>query len=444
MTRNVVITGIGLISPAGCTSSELHRALNAADKATEPDSSGIEEPSTEADAGPVPLRTSLLASFEPRDYLPEGNLRPLDRPSQFVTSAAALALDDAGLEASEDGVRRMGIVAGTMFSGAATISEFDIRGRQEGPARVSALDFANTVINAAAGQAALWHRMTGLNSTISTGGTSGLQAIGYAAEMIRNGREDVILAGGFESVSPAILSAISRSPLFEASNTPSSFKLSCASTGLHVSEGAAFLVLENEQTAIDRGAAIKARVSGFASRFCSGLAHLSGQSVSDGESSDAASHIDRFTNTVAATMQDAMADAGLTANDIGLISLSVRDSGMIDMVEANAIRAVFDKVSSASSGSQPDISAIVPVIGDALGAMGAFQAVDAVETLASGTISAATWLRNDQHSTEATTTDPTTAKPALTSKETGSGISAVLICSTSCDGYCSTLALVPA
>jgi 3-oxoacyl-[acyl-carrier-protein] synthase II len=366
------------------------------------------------------LRASLLSTFESRDYLPKGNLRPLDRPSQFVTSAAALALDNAGLDMPPDGVRRMGIVAGTMFSGAATISEFDIRGRQEGPSRVSALDFANTVINAAAGQTALWHRMKGTNSTISAGGSSGLQAIAYGAEMIRNGREDAILAGGFESVSSDILAAISRSSLFQQEHGTSPFKSTNDAPGLHVSEGAAFLVLEDQQTAVDRGAEVKARVAGFASRFCSGL-NLNHALV---DSAD----MERFTNAVSSVMNEAIADAGLVPGDIDLVSLSARNAGYLDTVEVNAIRTVFEGSAAVDSILSTSLSGIGLLMGDSLGAMGAFQVIDAVESLMSGTVGARIRLQCDQTASEST---------ACSER-----IHSVLISSTSRDGHCSSLVLV--
>lgn len=433
MPRNVYITGIGLLSPAGCTSSALHEALCAANSPAWLDAAKSDAKMQSGSVGRPPLdqlRASLLSTFEPRDYLPEGNLRPLDRPSQFVTSAAALALDNAGLDMPTDDVRCMGIVAGTMFSGAATISEFDIRGRQEGPSRVSALDFANTVINAAAGQTALWHRMKGTNSTISAGGASGLQAIAYAAEMICNGREDVILAGGFESVSSDILAAISRSSLFQQEHGASPFEVSNSTLGLHVSEGAAFLILEDQQTAVARGAESKARIAGFASRFCSGL-NLSREHVENNDGRNAgvsASDLARFTNAVSSTMKEAIADAGLVPGDIDLVSLSARDAGYVDAVEVNAIREVFTGSELADSTLSTSLSGIGLLMGDSLGAMGAFQVIDAVESIMTGTVGARIRLRGDQSASESTTRSES--------------IDAVLISSVSRDGHCSSLVLV--
>ena len=89
---------------------------------------------------------------------------------------------------------------GTVFCSVKTIAEFDRRGLQLGPSHVSPLDFANSVINAAAGQAAIWHGLRGVNSTISGGEASGLLAIAGGTSQIRGGHADALLAGGAEEL----------------------------------------------------------------------------------------------------------------------------------------------------------------------------------------------------------------------------------------------------
>ena len=87
-----------------------------------------------------------------------------------------------------------------MFGSVRTIAEFDRRRLTAGPNYVKPFDFANSVINAAAGQTAIWHRLTGVNSTISGGAAAGLEALAYAAGLMANGRETVVLAGGAEEL----------------------------------------------------------------------------------------------------------------------------------------------------------------------------------------------------------------------------------------------------
>lgn len=204
MRRRVVVTGTGLISPS--------------------------------DVDPA------------RDLAPR-NTRPLDRLSQFVILAAARALDDAGCDADYRAAHDVGLALGTVFSGIRTICAFDRRALEAGPQYVSPLDFANTVLNAAAGQAAIWHRLRGANATIAAGGASGLQAIAYAADMIASGASFAMVAGGADERSPeadaaVAAAAVGHSPLVDA---------------------AAMVVLEAEDTARARGAAIRAMILGQAS-----------------------------------------------------------------------------------------------------------------------------------------------------------------------------------
>src|SRR5262249_12447237 len=124
----------------------------------------------------------------------------LDRTSQLVTAAARLALDDSGWTRELRSSVEVGLVLGTMFCGVHTIGEFDRRAVTAGPAYASPLDFANTVINAAAGHTAIWHNLRGVNSTIAGGSASGLQALAHAADLISNGRASVVLAGGVEEL----------------------------------------------------------------------------------------------------------------------------------------------------------------------------------------------------------------------------------------------------
>src|SRR5207245_2109785 len=97
--------------------------------------------------------------------------------------AAELALADSGWSVARRREHELGVILGTMFGSVRTIGEFDRRAQQSGPEYASPLDFSNTVLNAAAGQIAIWHNLRGVNSTIATGAASGLHAIGYGAQL---------------------------------------------------------------------------------------------------------------------------------------------------------------------------------------------------------------------------------------------------------------------
>src|SRR5262249_24087333 len=137
-----------------------------------------------------------LASFQPELYLRGKLFRPLDRTGRLVAGAAALALENSGWNQEALEKHEVGLVLGTMFRSMHTIRQFDRHAIVEDPAYASPLDFANTVINSAAGQTAIWHKLRGINSTISSGATSGLMALGYAVDLISYGTQTTLLVGG--------------------------------------------------------------------------------------------------------------------------------------------------------------------------------------------------------------------------------------------------------
>ncbi len=192
----VVVTGAGVISSIADSPAGLHAALCEGRSGLKP----IELFSTE---GLGCHQAGEIRPFEPRDYLGERNLRPIDRTSRLLLVAAGQALKAAGYPADDAAAmseQEVGLVLGTTFCSVRTIAEFDRRGLQLGPSYASPFDFANSVINAAAGQAAIWFGLRGSNSTVSAGEASGLAAIAYATDQIRGGRASALLAGGAEEL----------------------------------------------------------------------------------------------------------------------------------------------------------------------------------------------------------------------------------------------------
>ena len=151
---------------------------------------------------------------------------------------------------------------GTMFCSVRTISQFDRRALEVGPAYASPMDFSNTVINAAAGQTAIMHNLRGINSTISTGTTSGLQAISYATEVIRSGRARAVLAGGADEMCFESFYGFDRAGLLcRSDQCEGDFPIPFDKrrNGFALGEGAAFLMLENATFARQRGAHVLGR-----------------------------------------------------------------------------------------------------------------------------------------------------------------------------------------
>ncbi len=361
MDRRVAITGIGVVSPLGDDVHELHSALC--------DGKGRFSSPTLFTTEGLPCQLSgEIAGFSPKTYLNGKNFRALDRTSQLVASAAALALADGGWSVEMRTRDEVGIVLGTMFCSAHTISEFDRRALTSGPAYASPMDFANTVINAAAGQTAIWHNLRGINSTISCGASSGLQSIAYATNLIRIGRAKALLAGGAEELCFETFFGFGRAGMLCGSNHRSGHSpipFHRERNGFVLGEGAALLMLEDFELATRRGAPILGEVLGSAS------AH------------DCAFGEDPCNSrrAIRRAIADALKDAGIAPADVDCVSSSANGSVLADENEAHAIASVFTD----GSATVP-VTAIKSVIGECLGAGGAIQAADLLETMRAETL----------------------------------------------------------
>lgn len=342
MSKRVVITGSGVISALGNTPKDLHGAL--CDGAC--GIGLIQLFDGEHLGGEIP-------EFDASVFLGDGNLRPLDRIAQLAASAAQLALTNSACSLEMREQLDVGIVLGTVFSSAHTISVFDQVAIRRGPRFVKPLDFANTVINAATGQTAIWHNLRGINSTVATGGSSGLQAIGYASDLIRSNRGDVLLAGGAEELSFEMLFGFERLGILGES-VETSVPFDRNRTGLMVGEGAAFLMLEDGDSAKARDATILGEVRGYGTAFDPER----GQNTS------------QLLEAMVAAIRAALGHAGMRAEDIDCISSSASGDRLGDRCEAEAIAEVFGD----RKNTLP-ITAIKSALGETLGASGAIQAV---------------------------------------------------------------------
>jgi 3-oxoacyl-[acyl-carrier-protein] synthase II len=354
--RRVVITGAGVVSSLGDTRAALHAALCEGQSGVRP----IELFDT-ANLG-CPLGGEIKG-FNAEKYLGKRNLRPLDRTSRLVASAAQLALDDSGWTAEMRAEHEVGLILGTMFCSVHTISEFDRRALEAGPAYASPMDFSNTVINAAAGQTAILHNLRGVNTTVSTGVTSGLQAIAYATDMIRGGRASALLAGGADELCFESFYGFERAGLLCRSDAheghyPISFD--ARRNGFAPGEGAALLMLEDAASARERGASVLAEVRGM------GCGYDCSRGKDESKSVEAVAHSMRF----------ALYDAGLLHYEVDCLSASANGSPRGDRHEAQAVAQVFN-----SHAQRMPATAIKAMLGETLGASGAMQALDMLETM---------------------------------------------------------------
>lgn len=361
MRNRVVITGAGIVSSLGDSPTSLHLALCSGHRAVRP----VELFSTAGLGCPL---GGEIPSFDAQKYLGRRNLRPLDRTSRLVTSAAQLALNNSGWSESMRNDEEVGLVLGTMFCSVHTISQFDRRALEVGPAYASPMDFSNTVINAAAGQTAIMHNLRGINTTISTGTTSGLQAIAYATDVIRNGRARAILAGGADEMCFESFYGFDRAGLLcrsdeHAGDFPIPFDK--RRNGFALGEGAALLMLENARFARERGARPLAEITG----------HGFGYDCSQGEDEESA------VEAIGLAIRHALNDAFAGPHEIDCLSASANGSYAGDRYEAKGVFAGLN-----GQTRKLPVTAIKSMLGETLGASGPIQAVALLETMRDGVL----------------------------------------------------------
>ncbi|MEQ1555241.1 MAG: beta-ketoacyl-[acyl-carrier-protein] synthase family protein [Gallionella sp.] len=356
MTRRVVITGLGVISPVGNTPSEFFTNLMAGQ-------SGIQRLD-------VPfidqLNTRIAApvkNFNPSEHFSKMQLTSMDRFSQFALVAAAQAVADAKLELSAAEQPRAGVYMGCCLGGAATLEDGYVEVLQRDVPRVKPLSVLLSMNNAAASHISIKYGLQGPNVTYATACSSSAIAIGEAYRQIKDGYADVMLAGGAEAM--LTLGAIKAWEALRtlATEDEQDASASCKPfskdrTGLVMGEGAAVLVLEDAERALKRGAKIYAELVGYHS------------------SSDAAHITKPDSSGQTRTILKALSDAGLQPSDSGYINAHGTATLAGDVQETLAIKQVFG-----TAAKQIPVSSTKSMHGHLMGATGAVEFIAAVLAL---------------------------------------------------------------
>ncbi|MGH3001255.1 MAG: beta-ketoacyl-[acyl-carrier-protein] synthase family protein, partial [Gaiellaceae bacterium] len=256
MTR-VAVTGIGVVTPLGLDVPSTWRAAVAGE-------SGIDWIDT-FDAEGLPVRIAgAVKGFEPTQVVSAKEARKLERNVLLAIAAGREAVGDAGLSAFDSA--RVGIVFGSAIGGVAGILEQAETLRERGPGRVSPSFLPNVLVDSASGQLAISLGIKGPNYAIVSACATGSHAVGEAAEMIKRGAVDAVIAGGTEAcIVPLILAGFTamRGLAVEDEHPPhASRPFDATRAGFVMSEGAGALLLEDWDRAESRGADIYAEVLG--------------------------------------------------------------------------------------------------------------------------------------------------------------------------------------
>jgi 3-oxoacyl-[acyl-carrier-protein] synthase II len=306
-------------------------------------------------------RIAAEVDYRPEDFFGERNFRVVDRTGQLLLIAVERALKDAELDAEKLAAEPIGLIVGTLFGSLRTIGGFDRRGLEAGPKYVKPLDFANTVINAAAGQAAIWHNLWARNATVAGGATAGLRALAQAREAISNGRARALLAGGAEELSFEGQIGFERSGRLAAGNEPRPFDR--RRDGLLLGEGAGLLLVESADDAAAHGRRARARLLGHGSAF------------DPSQGRDPGSR----RNAVARAIRQALEDAEIEATAIELWSAGASGSIDLDRDEAFGMAQVVGE-----RLAEIPVIAVKATTGELLGASGALQTIALIEAFTAG------------------------------------------------------------
>jgi len=351
----VVITGLGAVSALGSSIEKLWDGLIQGH-------SGIRR-ITQFDARDMPCQIAgEIPDFEVDEYMDRKEARRIPRSGQIALASAMQAVADAGLPETMPFPERSSVVFGTAIGGVDRVDEGIQTLRNHGYGRLNPFVLPSSIPNLAAFLIARQFQCLGPNSTVTTACATGTQAIGEAAELIRRGVADVVITGGTESLIRDFaiggFSSMRALPVnFNDQPEAASRPFDAKREGFIFSEGAAALVLESLEHALDRGARIYAEFAGHASS--ADAYHLA---APDPEAAGPAR-----------AMNWALADAGISPEKIDYINAHGTSTPLNDITETRAIKMVFGE-----HAYKLAISSTKSMLGHAMGASGSLEAIACV------------------------------------------------------------------
>ena len=355
--RRVVVTGMGMVSPLGHNVKDTWNALLAGKSGAAP----IETFATEA------FSTTFSASVRGLDtdpYIPAKDARKMDVFVQYGMVAGIQAFDDSGLEITDENAPRVGCAIGSGIGGIGEIEKNSLLVAERGPRRISPFFVPGSIINMISGNLSVKYNMQGPNIAIVTACTTGTHNIGMGARMISMGDADAMLVGGAEmATTPVGLGGFAAARALSTRNddpSAASRPWDKDRDGFVLGDGAGVLMLEEYEHAKARGAKIYGEVVGFG---MSGDAYHMTLPPEDGRGA-------------AASMQNALNDAGVSADQIAYINAHGTSTPAGDIAETQAVKRVMG-----SHASKVAVSSTKSMVGHLLGAAGAVEAIFSILAL---------------------------------------------------------------
>ncbi|HIJ79635.1 MAG: beta-ketoacyl-ACP synthase II [Desulfobulbaceae bacterium] len=351
MSKRVVVTGVGLVTPLGTGVEKTWSALCAG-------KSGI-GPITKFDASDIGVNIAAeVKDFEMEEHMDKKVGKHLDLFVQYAVAAAGEALKDADFKITDDNASRVGSIMGCGLGGLGTIEKYHKVALEKGARRITPFFIPMVIPNMGAGQVSIIYGTKGPNLSVTTACAAGTHAVGEAFRSIVHGDCDVALTGGSESVicQLAVGGFHSMKALSTRNDEPqkASRPFDRDRDGFIISEGAGVLVLESLEHALARGAKIYAEVAGY------GLSGDGYHMAAPPEDGDGAVRC----------MKMALADAGMQPEDIDYVNAHGTSTPLNDIVETRAIKRVYGE-----HAAKLAISSTKSMTGHMLGGAGGIESV---------------------------------------------------------------------
>lgn len=360
--KRVVVTGVGAISPLGLDLESTWESLIAG-------RSGIDYITYFDTEGYETKIAGEIKGFEATDYIGRKEARRMDRFTQLAVASAMQTLQNSGLEVNDDIREDVGVLVGSGIGGLVTLSEQVGVLIERGPDRVSPFLVPMMISDMASAQVSITLGAKGPNFCPTSACSSGSDAVGTAYEIVKRGDARVMFTGGAESIITPIGVAgfMANRALSTNNESPqgASRPFDANRDGFVIGEGAAVLVLEDLDFALERGARILAEITGYGAS--SDAVHIT-QPAENGEGA-------------ARAMKMALRKAGLEPTDIDYINAHGTSTPLNDKVETMAIKSVFGDYAY-----RVPISSTKSMTGHLLGAAGAIEGLVCVKAIQTGII----------------------------------------------------------
>ena len=351
MSRRVVVTGVGLVTPLGTGVEKTWEGICSG-------RSGVDH-ITRFDSSDYDVKIAAeVKDFVAEEHMEKKVAKHLELFVQYAVAGAGMALKDANFTVTEENATRVGSITGTGLGGLPTIEKYHTVCKEKGPRRITPFFIPMVIPNMGAGQISIIYKTKGPNLATCTACAAGTHAVGEAFRSIARGDSDVVITGGSESViCPLAVGGFnSMKALSRRNDDPAkaSRPFDRDRDGFIISEGAGILILEELEHAKARGAKIYAEMAGY------GLSGDGYHMAAPPEDGDGAVRC----------MEMALADADMKPEDIDYINAHGTSTPLNDVVETRAIKTVFGE-----HAKKLAISSTKSMTGHMLGGAGGIEAV---------------------------------------------------------------------